>query len=159
MTAKMNQIAAESIQHHLDFKFRFNYESHSTTTDMISAIRDRYAIGVNRFESKNLLAVQWIAFAAFHEYSRAPFVFIDMTNVSKEITMMVCEIIKRILRSSQLFVNSSHVHHIGFAKLQYCIIKQVNVAVIFRPRKKMFYRIFGAFRCKRMVLAMANPTQ
>lgn len=127
LTATINAIVKEDCRYDIgiEFQFQFDYEKQGDTVQMV-VMKNGGRIAIENIAFLNQIEISWLIFAAFHEYSHAPFVFIDLSDVSEEVITMVCAIVKRISSKSQLFINSSHIHHIGFANLQYAVNKKVH---------------------------------
>lgn len=127
LTTTINAIVKEDCRYNIgfEFQFQFDYKKQCETEKMI-VVKNGGRIATENIAFRDQIEICWLIFAAFHEYSHAPFVFIDLSDVSEEVITIVCAIVKRISSKSQLFINSSHVHHIGFANLQYAVNKKVH---------------------------------
>lgn len=107
------------------FIFKFNWEVHTDILEMIFLQVNGQEFRLDFFDRHYLAVMQWLVFAAFHLHSSAPFVFIDLTDVKKEVIKHIFGIIDYISERSQLFINSSHVHHLHFANLHWAVNKKV----------------------------------
>lgn len=72
------------------------------------------------------ICAHWAVFAGLHRYSQAPFVFIDLTNVPKDIIDMIAPLLEHMKKHAQLFINSSDIYHIRFADIQFAPNIKVN---------------------------------
>lgn len=107
--------------YNIDIKFRFKYKRQTDWTEMVRLKRNRNVIGLENVSHLDQARIHWIIFAAFHQYSHAPFLFIDFTNLGKPIVRdLVGPLIKEFIsKKSQMFYNCCELHQLGFANIQF----------------------------------------
>lgn len=128
------QVVAALVCGQNSIQFNFEYKKCTEPTKMITLRRANRIVHLENLNITEQAVIHWIAFTAFHQVVSAPFVFFDFTNVTKDVVDKIEGLIAAASERSQLFINSSHVHHVQFAHRQIGVHEPVRMII------KMFYR-------------------
>lgn len=110
----------------IEYAFSLRYGIPRAAAQMIVYSVNGCTVRFEDLSYPDQVLVHWIVFAALHQYSRAPFVFIDLSNVPEDVIQMISPLVEQMSKNAQLFINSSDLFHIKFAHLQFAPNIKVN---------------------------------